>query len=476
MLAKAAAPVLEGREGVIRIRSLKLDLAHHGEWDEKTLASLIAAKLFAALAVLLDGPADSIRFWPDHDSYMASFIEHKLGFYHEPDWAFPEFSPLRLLAPEHAAAEVLKARPSVLPVLAANGQRVGNALRVATRLSAATAEDIVQTWMRMPDVPAELLPMDPADPGLPTLLRMLEGTRSADIHQQILILILEMALQPQKRAMPQLITTAIILAAIATLIADKAFSTVHGRPPSATIAELPAGALPLPAAVTALLKKVTADQSAQIIVDRLFELVSGQTERSPASASRKKGKLATGPVRLQTIHSPFAGFALLLPGIVRHGMHRHLSKSSLRQVVLAIADAQMRERLENDELLATLFADVDDRTEPEFPPVSGTMIAMLAPESRHLVSGREGADGWADLLLAGFASRLPGLRASSRSYLLRQFLAIDGKAEIAKDAIVVTLDGPPLAIVLKMAGLSGEQMPIPFFGNRLLVLKLGGDR
>ena len=97
-------------------------------------------------------------------------------------------------------------------------------------------------------------------------------------------------------------------------------------------------------------------------------------------------------------------------------------------------------------------------------------------ESRQLLTGREGADGWGDLLIASFASRLPGLRASSRDYLIRQFLAVPGQADINDDAIVVTLDGPALAIVLKMAGLSGDQMPIPFFGNRLLVLKLGGGR
>lgn len=475
LIAKAAEPVLDGREGVIRIRSLKLDLAHHGEWDERTLASLIASKLAAALAGMLDRPADAVRFWPDHDTYMAGFIEHKLGFAHEPDWAFPEFAPLRLLAPEHAAAEVLKARPSVLPVLAANGRRVGNAQRVATRLGADTAADLVNAFLHMPDVSAGADPADLADPGLPGILHKLGGTQNASIHQQILMLILEMSLQADKRAMPQLITAAIIGAAIAALRADKAFSAVHGRSPSAAIAELPAAALPLPAAIAGLLKRTAAKQSAPPILDRLFELAAGETKRDPAFASRKKGKSPNRMERLQTIHSPFAGFALLLPGIVRLGMHRHLSKNGLRQTVLAVAEAEMRERLYHDELFETLFPD-DDEPEPSFPPVPGAMVAMLAPESRNLVSGREGADGWADLLLAGFASRLPGLRASSRGYLIRQFLAIEGKAEIAKDAIVMTLDGPPLAIVLKMAGLSGEQMPIPFLGNRLLVLKLGGGR
>lgn len=474
LLAKAAEPVLHGRDGVVRIRYLRLDLAHHGDWDERTLATLIASKLATTLAGLLDSREDWVRVWPDHNAYMASFIEHKLGLAHEPDWAFPEFAPLRLLSPEQAAAEVLKSRPEVLAVLASNGQRVGNKHRLAARFGASTAAEIVNAWMRMPEVVAEPVVANLAAYGLPETLRILSGFQSADIHQKILMLVSTLALQTDKRRIPKLITTAVILAAVAALQTDKAFSTIHGQAPSAAINELGAGDLPMPTAVADFLIRVTSKHGATAILDQLFEQISA--EISPGPEGKFARKAETSKATLQTLHSPFAGFALMLPDIVRHGMHRHLSKVNLRETVLSIAEPEMRVRLEQDELLLTLFPYDETETETPFPPVPETKIMLLGNESRHLMTGREGADGWADLLLASFASRLPGLRASSRGYLIRQFLSVQGQADITKETIVVTLDGPALAIVLKMAGFSGDQMPIPFFGNRLLILKLGGSR
>lgn len=476
LLAKAAEPVLQGRDGVFRIRNVKLDLAHHGEWDEKTLAELIASRLAVTLARLLDAPNDTIRSWPNHDAYMASFIEYKLGLVHEPDWAFPEFGPLRLLSPEQAAAEVLKSRPDVFAALAVNGRRVGNAHRVAARFGAATAADIVKAWLSIPGMMAEPVPADLFDDGSPLTAGILSDPQSADIHQQILKLVCELALQSENRQMPQLISAAIILAAMAALQADKAFLAVHGHAPSSAITTLAAGTLPLPTSIAGFLKQAVSRHGAAENFDRLFGQISGEAAQGHAGKSASKRMLKTGKPKLQTIHSPFAGFALLLPDIVRLGMHRQLSSTGLRDAVLAIADPEMCGRLEHDEFLLSLFPEVEGEPEPPFPPIPGAIIAMLAPESRHLMTGRESAGGWADLLLASFATRLPGLRASSRGYIIRQFLAVPGRADITDTSIIVTLDGPALAIVLKMAGLSGDQMPIPFFGNRLLILKLGGSR
>ena len=146
----------------------------------------------------------------------------------------------------------------------------------------------------------------------------------------------------------------------------------------------------------------------------------------------------------------------------------------MREALLSIPDGAFGERVETDPLITALFPDDEDAGEPNYPPIPEIGIARLAPESRGLIMGRQGADGWGDYLLASFASRLPGLRASSRGYLLRQFLHVQGRAEITDDMISVTLDGPPLSIILKMAGLSGDQMRVPHLNNRLLVLNIGG--
>lgn len=476
LLSKSLEPVLGGHDGVIRIRELKLDLSHSGEWDEAVLARLIASKLAAALASLLESSPEAVRIWPDHDAYMASFIEIKLGLAHEPDWAFPDFAPLRFLSSEQAAAEVLKSRPSVFAALAANSSRVGNPHRIASRLGTATAADIVSAWVQLPNVLAQLVASSFDEAELANLVLTNAAISEPDMHRRILMLIAEKTGTTGNTNMPKLVAMSVAVVALAALMADKAIGAVQQGVLSSVIAGFPATALPLPDAVAAFLKRIAADAAGAAFLDRLERTVS---EIAVPNATGRKGKAAKAKTKAQahqTLYSPFAGFALLIPDIVRLGMHRHLGQNGLRKTILGIAEPEMRQRLEVDWFLLALFPENDTSSQTEFPPVPIAAIASILPESRSLLTGREGTDGWADLLIASFASRLPGLRASSRGYLIRQFLAVPGRTDITDEAIVVTLDGPALAIVLKMAGLSGDQMPVPFAGNRLLILKLGDGR
>lgn len=475
-LGKSLEPVLEGHDGVIRIRDLKLDLSVSGEWDEQTLAALIATKLAGALASLLDSSPSSVRIWPDHDAYMASFIEYKLGLAHEPDWAFPEFEPLRLLSAEQAAAEVLKSRPSVLLSLAANGSRVGNVPRLAMRLGSASAAAIVSSWLTTAASAMQSHPTDRMGDWLGEAARTAEAMNEPDVFRQIMALALELSLLQGKPDPMSVVLIATALVAVSRLSGDSVFQAKRTGLLSVTIATLPVSAIFLPEAITVYLKRLAGQSMGSQLLDRIEEAVL--QAKSPSQAGPAKLALANkaGKPAIRSFFSPFAGFALLLPDVVRLAMFRHLGQSGLRETVLSIVDADMRRRLEADDFLLALFARDEADEEPAFPPVPAAALATLAPESRHLVTGREGAEGWGDLLIASFASRLPGLRASSRGYLMRQFLNISGTADMSKDTLLVTLEGPPLAVVLKMAGLSGDQMPLPFFGDRMLVLKLGGGR
>lgn len=476
LLAKSLDAVLEGREGVIRIRNIALNVNHSGEWDETALARLIASKLASALANLLDSSPEAVRIWPDHDAYMASFVEYKLGLAHEPDWAFPEFAPLRHLSPEQAAAEVLKSRPSVFAALAANGRRVGNPHRVASRLGTATTADIVSAWVQMPNVLAQVVASSFDDAELANLILTNGAISEPDMHRRILILIAEEIASTGNTNLPKLVAMSVAVVALAALMTDKAIGAMHSGALSSAIAGFPATAESLPDAVAAFLKRIAADAAGAAFLARLERTVSEIAVPNAAGRTGKAAKAKTKGQARQTLYSNFAGFALLIPDIVRLGMHRHLGQNGLRKTILGIAEPEMRQRLEMDWLLLALFPEDDTGSHTAFPPVPLAASASIAPESRSLLTDREGADGWGDLLLGAFASRLPGLRASSRGYLIRQFLAVPGRADISDEAIVVTLDGPALAVVLKMAGLSGDQMQIPFSGNRLLVLKLGDSR
>lgn len=475
-LGKSLEPVLEGHDGVIRIRNLKLDLSVSGEWDEQTLAALIATKLSGALASLLDSSPSSVRIWPDHDAYMASFIEYKLGLAHEPEWAFPEFEALRLLSAEQAAAEILKSRPSVLSALAANGSRVGNSRRVAARLGSASAAAIVSTWLTTANASARSFPVDTMGDWLAAAARTAEAVNEPDVFKQIMALALDLCLQQGKPDQISVVLIAAALVAVSRLSGDSVFQAKRTGLLSATIANLPVSAIFLPEAMTYFLKRLAGQSMGSQLLDRIEEAVLQAKSRSQAGPAKLALANKAGKPAIRSIFSPFAGFALLLTDVIRLAMFRHLGQSGLRKAVMSIGGAEMRDRLETDDFLLALFAPDEAGDEPACPPIPAAALATLAPESRHLIMGRDGAEGWGDVLLASFASRLPGLRASSRGYLMRQFLNISGNADISKDTLLVTLDGPPLAVVLNMAGLSGDQMPLPFFGNRLFVLKLGGGR
>ena len=51
-----------------------------------------------------------------------------------------------------------------------------------------------------------------------------------------------------------------------------------------------------------------------------------------------------------------------------------------------------------------------------------------------------------------------------------------GRLELTEEVVTVTLEGPPLAVVLAMAGFDGAQAPLPHLGDRLLVVALTGLR
>jgi uncharacterized membrane protein len=473
--AKAVEPVLEGRQGVIRIRNIAINVNHSGDWDESVLAQLLASKLATALANLLESSPEAVRIWPDHDAYMASFVEHKLGLAHEPEWAFPEFAALRLLSPEQAAAEVLKSRPSVMIALAANGRRVGNTHRIASRLGMATAADIVSAWVQSGGIEAPFASFNFDETETTGLIHTNAAIGEPDLPRRILKLIAEMAKESTHADMAKLVVMSVAVAAMVALATDQTFGLVNRGALISAIASLPVSDLPVPKAVAVFLKRVAAQAEGTAFLNtveaKVSRIVLRDKHGAPGKSARRKAKAPS----LQTLHSAFAGFVLLLPDMVRLGMHRLVSQRGLRESILAVVDPDMRHHLETDALLLALFPEYDDRTQ-DIPPVPQSALASIAPESRSLVTGREGAEGWGDLLLASFASRLPGLRASSRGYLIRQFLAVPGRADITGEAIAVSLEGPALAIVLKMAGLSGDQTPIPFFANRLLIIKLGGSR
>jgi hypothetical protein len=173
------------------------------------------------------------------------------------------------------------------------------------------------------------------------------------------------------------------------------------------------------------------------------------------------------------LYSPIAGIGLLLPVIADLCLPEYLVPRHLFDAVLSILGPDEQAHAVHDPLFASIFPfDRHDPDQPA-PPVPEALKTRLAPETLPLLTG-DGANAWGDLILAAFASRLPGLKASSRGYLQAQFLHTPGRLTFGEETLGLALQGPDLAIILKMAGFSGVQRKLPHLGNRLLIINLAG--
>ena len=76
----------------------------------------------------------------------------------------------------------------------------------------------------------------------------------------------------------------------------------------------------------------------------------------------------------------------------------------------------------------------------------------------------------AHAVLRAFARRLTGFASSSPEFLLENFLAGESLVRVGERAIDVELSQPPLALVLRLAGVDGLTYRIPWLGDRQVVL------
>jgi hypothetical protein len=65
-------------------------------------------------------------------------------------------------------------------------------------------------------------------------------------------------------------------------------------------------------------------------------------------------------------------------------------------------------------------------------------------------------------VLDGFARRLLGFRRSSAEYLIRNFLDVGASVMVTDDAIEARIAEPPLALVLRMAGVNSTSFRVPW--------------
>lgn len=478
LLAELSAPVLDGRAGVIRLRRLAVDLDVVGPLDETVLARLLAARIAQALGEELAGGAShsDVRMWVDRASFLAAYLETRLGLEHGPDWPFAELRALAVLSPSEAAVEVLRTHPPLLRQLARNGAAVGAPERLLTRLDDRACVALLEALIGS----AAAHPRSADD--IRGLLRYVgagpPATGTALPRAALALMLRAIAREPDAFGPSPPVQPAVAVVALRALAPELA-SALRRPLRAADLSPGLLGLVPaLPPPFGAALEEALADPVQR---DALTGLLPTRRRRDDPRLPQAQSEddVAPGPADPASHASwvsPVAGIALLLPGIIRSGAVQALTPRQLRAAALSVLGEGPRAGAADDPLIHRLFPIDPREALSTAPPVTDAALGLVAVEARGLLAGRSDVEGWGDVLLAAFASRLPGLRASTRPYLQRQFLHVPGRLDLSPEQARVTLEGPSLAVVLAMAGLAGDQCTLPHLADRTLTLVLTGLR
>jgi hypothetical protein len=455
-LAAAVAQRLGPRDGVIRIDRIELDLMLSREmFESSALPRLWADRIGSALATALArSEGANIVHFASHAEFAAAYLEHRFGVAGHPPFAFDDFAPLSHVTPEAAAVELLAARPDILAALARRGGGRGDPAWLARHLgtepsarildragpSAAAAGAAALALVRR--LIAHAPPGWRALPGAAAALALLLGGLAEPAPDEGAALA---ALVPLARAVAAVAHLASAVPELLELIE----------------AEDSAGALeflalsPAQRRETGFARSLFAGRAGKRVAAAVHAGLGtrrgAEPEPSTPGGRRAKRRDAAPQPKLD---SPFAGFALLLPTLRGLAIDTLLSPGQARALIIAALDPPDR-MAPHAEALADLLLPLP--IEPELP---------LWPRAAPGDPASAGVEAWAARLLDAFAHRLPGLRGSSGLYLRRQFLQVSGTLELEPERLTVRLMRPPLAIVLTIAGMTGEQGPLPWRRER----------
>jgi len=472
LLARALDQLLPDLHGVIRINRIKL--ACSADWaavDQGDFATILARHIAEAVASILQAkdPNAALACWPDHESYLAAYVAHRLGIEPAPDWAFPEFSALAHLAPSAAAVEILTARPTALSALFELCARHDQEDRLTDKLGPAECRRLLEALVSDDEpgpLPASVLHI------LARRVRRRSLDRQ-DLDRATLRLIMQMlAADGTANTLPLKRLASVSRAIIALIFVETRLRSLDREDLE------PEDLLP------ALRKKLGDTASAAFVEAALvpflkssagMKALRGLREALPNTSLSFEDKPTTDaaePTPARHMTSRHAGIGLLAPTIAHLDLRALLGPRALHRTTLHCLPEASRQEVVDDPLIAA-FAPYDpNEAPPTFPPVPEPLIAALPETQRGRLDGSEGADGWAALLAAHFALGLPGLQESSLAYLQQQFLARPGRLALTRADMSLELDPLPLGVVLRMAGLHGWLGRFVHLGNRDLTLDL----
>lgn len=472
-LAQAVAPLLGDREGVLRLKHLRIRLDLGEGLDQPGLANTIAEQIAAALKTQMAQAPATLKYWPDHESYLADYVLMRLGVVAQPDWAFPDFINLGHLPAERAAAELIRARPAMLSALAKAAAACGDAAAPVAFWPVEAKAALVRALV--------VAPLDAAEtkhvlPSLRQLLTMRLPAHTSLAAAQLLseALVLTLRLLAQENGDKSVSPRAIIFATIAVLAARLSDTPVSELADVKEAREASSAADKT--VIARVLEFVESDTQRRAALALLVRVPAGQRVAKDEPTALHKRSADSTPVQ-NKLRSPRLGLALLMPSVLLLDAAAHLTQTQLAQVVWQTLDSADWAEASEDPALQVLLPvkpfEIDLHVPQTLPPER--LLRMLAGPARKVYESSASDRRWSALLLADFASRLRGLHGSSHAYLRRQFLERAGEVQSSKEHITVLLDPIPLGILLQMAGFYGAVGQLAQAGRPKLMLSLGAS-
>jgi hypothetical protein len=478
-------PPASDETAVYRIRHLQLDLWVDAlDMADSTIAHNWSRLLLHAVtrALLYGGPGDVVRY-DNHAHFLAAFLGDLLNGTAWSRWMYAEFAPLSGLPVGQVTAQLLAPRPELLSPVAVILQRGRQLERLLQALRPADVELIWQRGLGFdpPDTtwrpPAELLTTVLQAVGAGAALE----TATGDWQRNLLRLYLAVTLVHPKLAGNTVVAGIIHHLARLHLLWQKrpspplwaALVRQEIDSPS-PLDELLAGLDGELAAVSDWLRVALATPTGRAYLAQLTPAVVPHDVTAGEEAAATKQK----PRRMIT---SFSGLAFLLPIMRDIWPHEWLDAAGRYQVLLA-ALGKARQPLAWRDVAVSWLAGLIPREEEQArtAPVDWPDVAQWT-DADELANAAEHAAGHLGplpgsavtlLVLRRFAAGLRGFTESSPGYLAQQFITLPGQIHADDESIHVHLNQAPLGVVLRMAGRDGEQGPVPWLADRLLVIHL----
>lgn len=449
---------------VIRIRRLDLTLwLEAARLDDGAIARTWAETLARALwHQLAHGGPSEVRRWPDRAAYLATWAADHAAGRAEGRWDYAEFATLGDVPTGRAVVHVLARDPRWIgPVFEA----LARSRSVKAVIAAFGPAEVEALWRAWTGGPPEAPPtITTARLGELAGLRPPEPESGGSAARARTALHWLVALSTGRGALPAEVAggLALQLAHLAFLVAalpELGPRLVSGELPDAAVVHRLRSLGPA-AAVTWFESALTASGAA-VTLAQLARIALPPAPRPATSvAAPRPDRIVTG----------YAGLALLLPALRALDPDGRLGADGRHALLTAAIPPPLRLLARGDaglRWLSGLGPEQPCRPEAvDWPPPDGRDL------SRDIATHGDGTElPLLRLLLDRFARGLRGMERASAGYLAHQFLALPGRIERSHDRILVRIERIPLRVVLAMAGRLGEQGPLPWLDDRLLILE-----